>query len=126
MGRIIAYIEDDQDMIDLVSIILERHDYQVAGFVRSEGVVESMRNINPSLILLDIMMPHVDGFEVYHKLKEAEELSQVPIIVISAMKKAVEEIEMEGKIEVEGCLVKPFSINDLVAVIKEVLPEQDG
>jgi DNA-binding response OmpR family regulator len=126
MGRIIAYIEDDQDMIDLVSIILERHDYQVAGFVRSEGVVESMRDINPSLILLDIMMPHVDGFEVYHKLKEADELRQVPIIVISAMKKAVEEIEMEGKIEVEGCLVKPFSINDLVAVIKEVLPERDG
>ena len=126
MGRIIAYIEDDQDMIDLVSIILERHDYQVAGFVRSEGVVESMLDIKPSLILLDIMMPHVDGFEVYHKLKEVEELRSIPIIVISAMKKAVEEIEQEGKIEVEGCLVKPFSINDLVAVIKEVLPEQDG
>lgn len=126
MGKIIAYIEDDQDMIDLVSIILERHDYQVTGFVRSEGVVESMRDIKPSLILLDIMMPHVDGFEVYRKLKEAVELRQIPIIVISAMKKAVEEIEMDGKIEVEGCLVKPFSINDLVAVINEVLPEQNG
>ena len=123
MERTIAYIEDDQDMIDLVSIILERHNYQVEGFVRSEGVVEKMQDIKPSLILLDIMMPHVDGFEVYHKLKEAEELRKVPIIVISAMKKAVEEIEHEGKISVEGCLVKPFSINDLVGVIKEVLPD---
>lgn len=122
MGQVIAYIEDDQDMIDLVSIILERHGYQVEGFVRSEGVEKDLLDIRPSLILLDIMMPHVDGFEVYKRLKEADELREVPIIVISAMKKAVEEIEMEGRIEVEGCLVKPFSINDLVNVIKEVLP----
>jgi DNA-binding response OmpR family regulator len=126
MGQIIAYIEDDQDMIDLVSIILERHDFQVEGFVRSEGVVDSLRGIKPSLILLDIMMPHVDGFEVYKRLKQADELREVPIIVISAMKKAVEEIEMDGKIEVEGCLVKPFSINDLVSVIREVLPADQG
>ena len=55
--------------------------------------------------------------------KRRRSYASIPIIVISAMKKAVEEIEQEGKIEVEGCLVKPFSINDLVAVIKEILPE---
>ncbi len=126
MGKVIAYIEDDQDMIDLVSVILERHGFRVVGLVRSVGVVESLLDLEPSLILLDIMMPHVDGFEVYERIKRCEGLRSVPIIVVSALKKAVEEIELEGRIAVEGCLVKPFSINELVSAVEQALPESAG
>ncbi len=117
--RVIAYIEDDQDMIDLVAIVLERHGFQVVGFVQSEGVTEEIERIKPDLILLDIMMPNVDGFEVYHCLKKSKMLKDVPIVVISAMKKAIEEIEQEKRIMVEGVLVKPFSISDLVNIVKQ-------
>jgi two-component system response regulator VicR len=123
MSKLIVYIEDDKDMVDLVDIILQRHGYKVVGFLQSEGVVEEIERLEPDLILLDIMMPHVDGFEVYHQLKEREKLRNIPVVVISAMKKAVEEIEQEGKIMVEGCLVKPFSINDLVNIINKALSD---
>jgi CheY-like chemotaxis protein len=126
MGKKIAYVEDDQDMIDLVSIILERYDCRVQGFEHAEGAVGEMADLGPDLIILDLMMPRMDGFEVYRLIKEHEALRSVPVVVISAMKKAVEQIEKEGRIKVEGCLVKPFSIDELVETIKKALPDLEA
>lgn len=124
MSKVIAYIEDDQDMIDLVGMVLERYGYSVAGFPQAERSLEKMAELSPDLIILDLMMPRIDGFEVYRLIKEREDLRSVPVVVISAMKKAVEQIEREGRIEVEGCLVKPFSINELVDTVRRALSEE--
>lgn len=121
MGKIIAYVEDDQDMIDLVAMVLERFGYQVNGFPQPEGVLEKMVSLSPDLIILDLMMPRMDGFEVYRRIKERDELKDVPVVVITAMKKAVEQIEREGRMKVQGCLLKPFSINELVEMVKITL-----
>lgn len=119
--KTIAYIEDDPDMIDLVSIILQKHGYNVAGFTESRDIIPRLENINPELILLDLMMPHVDGIEVYKEIKSKEGMNDIPVIIISAMKRAVEEIEKEGKIKVEACLVKPFTIGELLETVKGIL-----
>ena len=119
--KTIAYIEDDQDMIDLVSIILQKHGYHVAGFTESREIITRLENIKPELILLDLMMPHVDGIEVYKEIKSKEGMVDIPVIIISAMKRAVEEIEKEGKIKVEACLVKPFTIGELLETVKGIL-----
>ena len=119
--KTIAYIEDDPDMIDLVSIILKKHGYRVAGFTESREIIPRLENIQPELILLDLMMPHVDGIEVYKKIKSKEGMVNIPVIIISAMKRAVEEIEKEGKIKVEACLVKPFTIGELLETVKGIL-----
>jgi len=126
MGKVIAYIEDDQDMIDLVGMVLERYGYQVTGFPQPEGALERMEELAPDLIILDLMMPRMDGFEIYRLIKESDELNGVPVVVISAMKKAVEQIEREGRIEVEGCLMKPFSINELVETVRRALCKEGG
>ncbi len=123
MSKVIAYIEDDQDMIDLVGMVLERYGYRVNGFPQAEGSLERMAQLCPDLIILDLMMPRMDGFEVYRLIKERDDLRSVPVVVISAMKKAVEQIEREGRIEVEGCLVKPFSINELVNTVRKALSD---
>jgi DNA-binding response OmpR family regulator len=119
--KTIAYIEDDPDMIDLVSIILQKHGYRVAGFTESREIIPRLENIQPELILLDLMMPHVDGIEVYKEIKSKEGMVNIPVIIISAMKRAVEEIEKEGKIKVEACLVKPFTIGELLETVKGIL-----
>ena len=119
--KTIAYIEDDPDMIDLVSIILQKHGYRVAGCTESRGIIPSLETIKPELILLDLMMPHVDGIEVYKEIKSKEELADTPVIIISAMKRAVEEIEREGKIKVEACLVKPFTIGELLETVNRII-----
>ena len=121
MSKVIAYVEDDKDIIDLVAIILERQGYTVEGFTDSPEVWDQLENLNPDLILLDIMMPRIDGFEVYDGLKKRDTTSSIPIVVVSAMKKAIEEIQQESRIEVEGCLVKPFTIGELSSMVKEVL-----
>jgi CheY-like chemotaxis protein len=121
--KTVAYIEDDPDMIDLVSIILRKHGYQVTGFTESREIIERLEELKPELILLDLMMPHVDGLEVYREIKSREGISKVPVIIISAMKRAVEEIEREGEIKVEACLVKPFTIGELLETVKRVMGE---
>ncbi len=119
--KTIAYIEDDPDMIDLVSIILQKHGYRVAGLTESREIISHLEDIKPELILLDLMMPHVDGIEVYNEIKKNESMGGIPVVIISAMKRAVEEIEREGRIKVEGCLVKPFTIGDLLETVNRVI-----
>ena len=119
--KTIAYIEDDPDMIDIVSIILQKHGYQVAGFTESREIMPRLESIKPELIMLDLMMPHVDGIEVYKEIKRREGMGDIPVIIISAMKRAVEEIEREGKMKVEACLVKPFTIGELLETISGIL-----
>lgn len=119
--KTIAYIEDDPDMIDLVSIILQKHGYRVAGFTESREIIPRLETIKPELILLDLMMPHVDGIEVYREIKNREGMEGIPVIIISAMKRAVEEIEREGEIEVEACLVKPFTIGELLETVNRII-----
>ncbi|WP_287155140.1 response regulator [Candidatus Solincola tengchongensis] len=122
--RTVAYIEDDPDMIDLVSIILRKHGYQVAGFTESKDIADRLRELKPELILLDLMMPHADGLEVYREIKSRREIAEVPVIIISAMKRAVEEIEKEGEVKVEACLVKPFTIGELLETVNRVMGER--
>ena len=119
--KTIAYIEDDSDMIDLVSMILEKHGYQVAGFTESRELFPRLESVQPELILLDLMMPHVDGIEVYEEIKSQEGMDEVPIIIISAMKRAVDEIERGGKLKVEACLTKPFTISELLGTINRII-----
>lgn len=119
--KTIAYIEDDSDMVDLVSLILKKHGYQVAGFTESREIMPHLESIKPELILLDLMMPFVDGIELYEEIKSKQGMDEVPIIVISAMKRALDDIEREGRIKVEACLVKPFTISELVSTVNRII-----
>ncbi len=119
--KTIAYIEDDSEMIELVSLILRKHGYHVAGFTESREILPRLESVKPELILLDLMMPHVDGIEVYEEIKSQEGMDEVPIIILSAMKRAIDEIEREGRLKVEACLAKPFTIGELVGAVSRVI-----
>src|SRR4030042_578075 len=119
--KTIAYIEDDSDMIDLVSMILRKHGYQVAGFTESREILPRLESVKPELILLDLIMPHVDGIEVYEEIKSKEGMDEIPVVIISAMKRAVDEIQRGGTMKVEACLVKPFTIVDLLGTVESLI-----
>ena len=119
--KTIAYIEDDSDMIDLVSLILTKHGYHVTGFTESREIMPRLESAKPELILLDLMMPHMDGIEVYEEIKSQEGMGEVPIVIISAMKRALDEIEKEGTLQVEACLAKPFTISELVGIVDRII-----
>ena len=65
----IIYIEDEQEMIDLVRLILSRKGYQVKGAIGGQEGLDLVRAESPDLVLLDLMMPDMDGWEVYQQMK---------------------------------------------------------
>ena len=80
----ILCIEDEPQMIDLIKLILENKGYQVLGAEGGQQGLDMMRAEQPDLILLDLMMPEMDGGDVFHHMKEEVDLRDIPVIVVTA------------------------------------------
>src|SRR4030042_4108006 len=83
-ARRLVYIEDEEEMIDLVRLILVRRGFTVIGANGGREGLELVRKELPDLVLLDLMMPDMDGWDVYHQLKSEELTRDIPVIVITA------------------------------------------
>ena len=117
----ILYIEDDSEMIDLVSIILNRRGFDVKGILDGRQGLLLAQQDPPDLILLDLMMPELDGWEVYHQLKSSETTRNIPVIIITAKAQAIDRVLGLHIAHVDDYISKPFHPNDLVESIEEVL-----
>jgi len=80
----IVYFEDDNDMVELVRIILEREGYQVEGVAEGQVGINLVKQTRPDVILLDLMLPDMDGWEIYRQLKKDESTLEIPVIVVTA------------------------------------------
>ena len=83
MGKRILCIEDESQMIDLIRLILEDEGYDVIGAEGGQEGLAQMRAEKPDLILLDLMMPEMDGGDVFRQMKEEVELRDIPVIVVN-------------------------------------------
>ncbi len=88
----ILYIEDDPEMIDLVSLILNRQGYQVIGANGGRKGLELAKSSPPDLVLLDLMMPDMDGWDVYHQLKSSEPTQNIPVVIITARSQTIDQV----------------------------------
>ena len=120
MKNKILVIEDEPHISNLVKFILERNGFGVLqAFVGQEGLDMAKRE-KPDLIILDVMMPNMDGFEVAKKLTKMKETKNIPIIMLSSaaqFKDKIRGIE-SGAIDY---LTKPFDKEELVAMVKEYI-----
>ena len=117
----IVYIEDDLEMIDLVSLVLSRRGFQLKG---AHGGREGLELINqelPDLILLDLMMPDVDGWDVYHQVKANVSTQNIPVIVITAKAQPIDRVLGLQIAKVEDYISKPFRPQELIDSIEVVL-----
>lgn len=115
----ILVVDDEEDVVEIVSHFLKQEGYQVVTAYDGE---EALRKVTPEvdLIVLDIMLPHVDGLEVCRRLRSRVETEMIPIIFLSA--KAEEEDQVKGlMLGADDYLTKPVSPEVLVAHIKAVL-----
>lgn len=117
----ILYIEDDQEMIDLVSLILTRRGYEVKGAQGGRNGLEAIRNESFDLVLLDLMMPDLDGWDLYHILKSDEKTRDIPVIVITAKSQPIDKVLGLYIAKVEDYISKPFHPNELVDSVEKVL-----
>jgi two-component system, OmpR family, response regulator VicR len=117
----IIYIEDDPDMIDLVSLILSRRGYSVQGADGGVKGLDLVLSELPDLVLLDLMMPDLDGWDVYQQMKAQTKTRNIPVIVITAKAQAIDRVLGLRIAKVDDYICKPFSPNELIASIDRII-----
>jgi DNA-binding response OmpR family regulator len=121
MHKQIVYIEDDAEMIELISYILKTKGYELIGALGGHKGLEIILKNKPDLVLLDLMMPDMDGWDVYHQLKSAETTKNIPVVIISAMAQPIDQILGIQIAKVDGYLTKPFKTQELFDSIERLL-----
>ena len=121
--RRIVCIEDEADMIDLVKLILEREGFEVIGALGGEEGIQAIRRERPDLILLDLMMPDIDGWEVYRQIRADHELKNIPVIVVTAKAQSIDKVLGLHIAKVEDYVTKPFGAQELLRSVEKVLNE---
>jgi DNA-binding response OmpR family regulator len=117
----ILCIEDEPQMIDLIRLILETQGYEVVGADGGEQGLAKMRTEKPDLILLDRMMPEMDGSDVYHHMKQEAELCDIPVVVVTAKAAPIDKVTWMNVGKVDDYVTKPFGTQELVERVERVL-----
>jgi DNA-binding response OmpR family regulator len=120
--RRIMVVDDEERMVRFIRLNLEHDGFQVSEAFNGKQAVQKIRDITPDLILLDVMMPDLDGFEV---LQMVREFSNVPVIMLTA--KSEEDDRVRGlELGADDYITKPFSPRELVSRVKAVLRRTEG
>ena len=119
--NVVVYIEDDPEMIDLVSLILNRQGYQVTGANGGRDGLELVKRTSPNLILLDLMMPDIDGWDVYQQLKSSDETRDIPVIIITAKAQMIDRVLGLHIAKVDDYICKPFRPAELIDSVSRIL-----
>jgi CheY-like chemotaxis protein len=118
----VMIIEDDPDMIELLSLILKRGGYKALPALGGQAGLQQLQKTTVELILLDLMMDDMSGWTVLEKIKADKRLSDIPVLIVSARHHLEDPHETESHAnQFVGYVVKPFIVQDLLTQIKEIL-----
>lgn len=117
----VVYIEDEPEMIDLVRLILGRKGFEVLGANGGREGLSMVQRDLPDLVLLDLMMPDMDGWDVYQQMKADESTRNIPVIVITAKAQSIDKVLGLHIAKVDDYLSKPFSPQELLDSIEKVM-----
>ncbi|MEA2101140.1 MAG: response regulator transcription factor [Thermodesulfobacteriota bacterium] len=125
MNQNIAVIDDEPDILHLLSLNLKKAAFEVDTFANAGSFMASLRHTLPDLIILDLMLPDEDGFDVCRELKADPRFESIPIIMLTAR---VHEADKVSGLELgaDDYITKPFSPRELVARVKAVLRRGRG
>ncbi len=128
MNERILVADDDLDIVDIIQTVLEGEGFQVLVANDGETALRKLREERPDLLLLDIMMPKLDGYQVCQRLKDDVTLSTIPVVIISAKG---QESDKDKGFRAGACdyIVKPFDPLELPEIVRRNLtgpPQQAG
>jgi len=116
----ILIVDDEKNFHTMMTIRLESYGFEVISAYDGREGLEMAKSESPDLILLDVMMPEMDGFEVCNLLKNDKQYCEIPIIICTGMVEKVD-VEMSSKARPDAFITKPFDHNILHSKIEELL-----
>lgn len=124
--RRIVYIEDESEMIDLVRLILGRKGYEVIGAIGGREGLAVVHQELPDMVLLDLMMPDMDGWEVYQQLRAEEVTREIPVIILTAKAQNIDKVLALHIAKVDDYISKPFSPQELIDSVESVFAKNEA
>ena len=123
MQKRILIVEDEISIVELLTLVLMREGYEVSSCQTGRDAVNMMKEFHPHLVLLDVMLPGLDGAGIIKIMSEDEMLSNIPVLVTSAL---VESAHMfQPYPQVKGFCSKPFVLTDLIAKVKKAIGDAE-
>ena len=116
----IMVVDDDPDLVTVLTIMLEQNEYNVRHAYSGMQLFSNLEGQKPDLIILDVMMPHMDGLEVLERLKSDQETSSIPVILLTAQGE-FENIMSGYKMGADYYITKPFTKSQLVNSVDAIL-----
>ncbi len=117
-SELILLIDDEPAIVQLARMYLERESFRVETAEDGEAALQAVKLLNPSLVVLDVMLPKLDGFEVCKRLRAGD--NQVAIIMLTARDEDIDKI-LGLELGADDYLIKPFNPRELVARVKSIL-----
>ena len=120
MGKKILVVDDEADILKVVSFRLAKKGYEVLEATDGPEALEIIKNKKPDLVLLDLALPTMSGYEVCKKVKEDEKLKHIPILFLTAIH--VDDIQKKMKgYRADGYLIKPFEPEDMIKKVEKFI-----
>jgi two-component system response regulator VicR len=122
----VVYIEDEDEMIDLVSLILNRRGFEVIGVRGGRQGLETVQKELPDLVLLDLMMPDMDGWDVFQQMRAEQRTHHIPVVVVTAKAQNIDKVLGLHIAKVNDYISKPFSPKELIESVENILIKDKG
>jgi CheY-like chemotaxis protein len=127
MGSLVLIADDDPDVVEDLGYLLEENGYETASASNGEEALEKIRELRPALVILDLLMPKVDGFAVLKKLREPEweEFASLPVVVLTSIREEISQrryqLETGEQMRFSIYLEKPYDHDELLEVVKKLV-----
>jgi len=122
MAKKILLVDDETDLVEMVKMRLEANGYEVVPAYDGQDGLEKARSLKPDLIILDLMLPKMDGYKVCRMLKFDEKYKNIPIVLFTARVQEADQ-KMGEEVGANAYITKPFEPQALLDKIKELLGE---
>lgn len=123
MSKRILVVDDDQHIREIVTFALTRHHYEVTTAENGQQLTELLTSLQPDLVILDVMMPGLDGYHLFGSLQQHPSFRQIPVIIMTAHAEAIyEQISLD--LGASEHITKPFHPLDLVEKVQKLLKSQ--
>jgi DNA-binding response OmpR family regulator len=119
----ILIVDDDREMVELIELFLSNAGFVTLSAFSGEEALEKAFKEKPDLILLDIMMPKIDGWEVLRRIKNDPEAQDIPVAFITARTQNIDKMIGLSVMKAEGYITKPFSKQELLTEVRRIIDE---